>query len=150
MTNAEKRGKEILEQLCKTGDWALNKDTNEICNCTIEKCRSCMFFDGDWACTNVKAEWLNSEYKNHFTEADKAVLRALDKVQWVVRDMFGTIEGYAIKPEKGARTWYDKYACTGDESAFVCLSSCSSATFTDIKWEDDEPTSREEILGEEK
>lgn len=35
MTNAEKRGKEILEQLCKTGDWALNKDTNEICNCTI-------------------------------------------------------------------------------------------------------------------
>lgn len=63
MTNAEKRGQEILKQECRTGNWALNKYTNEICDCTIERCRSCIFFDGDWACTNVKAEWLNSEYK---------------------------------------------------------------------------------------
>jgi len=152
MTNAEKRGKEIIAQECKTGNWAVNKDTYEITKCSPsrENCQKCVFDALNRKCREAKAEWLNSEYKNHFTEADKAVLRALDKVKWVVWDMFGTIEGYAIKPEKGARTWYNKYACTGDESAFVCLSSCSSATFTDVKWEDKEPTSREEILGEEK
>lgn len=156
MTNAEKRGQEILEQLCKTGDWAVENYTNKIMNCSPASgnCQKCIFDVLNRKCWEAKAEWLNSEYKTkkHFTEADKAVLRALDKVQWVVRDMFDTIEGYGIKPEKGARTWYNKFEheCTGDESAFVCLSSCSSATFTDIKWEDKEPTSREEILGEEK
>lgn len=147
MTNAEKRGQEILAQECRTGNWAVNKDTNEIVECipAKENCQKCIFDALNRKCWEAKAEWLNSEYKNRFTEADKAVLRALDKVQWVVRDMFGTIEGYDIKPEKGARTWYNKF-----EPACVCLSSCSSATFIDIKWEDKEPTSRAEILGEEK
>ena len=148
MTNAEKRGKEILEQLCKTGDWALNKDTNEICNCTIEKCRSCMFFDGDWACTNVKAEWLNGEYKTkkHFTEVDKAVLRALDKIQWVARDYNDSVYGYIKRPYKNGLTWNVEDGAIN----FSAMQNVSSATFTDIKWEDEEPTSREEILGEEK
>ena len=150
MTNAEKRGQEILEQLCKTGDWALNKDTNEICNCTIEKCRSCMFFDGDWPCTNVKAEWLNSEYKTkkHFTEVDKAVLRAFDKIQWVARDYNDSVYGYIKRPYKNGLTWNVEDGATFNFSA---MQNISSATFfADIKWEDEEPTSREEILGEEK
>lgn len=148
MTNAEKYKDAIMAQMCKTGRWAVNK-ANEIMSC--DACSACLFRDGGY-CPDERKKWLNTEAdkKKAFSEKDKEVIRALDKVQWVVRDMFGTIEGYGIKPEKGARTWYDKYACTGDESAFVCLSSCSSATFTDIKWEDEEPTSREEILGEEK
>src|SRR5699024_4081980 len=103
MTNAEKRGKEIIAQECKTGNWAVNKDTYEITKCSPsrENCQKCVFDALNRKCREAKAEWLNSEYKNHFTEADKAVLRALDKVKWVVWDMFGTIEGYAIKPEKG-------------------------------------------------
>lgn len=148
MTNAEKRGKEILEQECRTGNWALNKYTNEICNCTIEKCRSCMFFDGDWACTNVKAKWLNSEYKmkKHFTEADKAVLRAFDKIQWVAKDYNDSVYGYIQRPYKNGLKWNVEDGAIN----FSVIQNISSATFTDIKWEDEEPTSREEILGEEK
>ena len=146
MTNAEKRGKEILAKECKTGNWAVNKDTNEICNCTIEKCRSCMFFDGDWACTNVKAEWLNSEYKTkkHFSEADKAVLRVLDKVQWVARNKNGNVIAYWEKPKKTHLDFWDSYI------GGINLTEATSAEFSAIQWEDEEPTSREEILGEEK
>lgn len=147
MTNAEKRGKEILEQLCKTGDWAVNKDTNEIVGCILAKetCQgNCLF--AKLNCTTAKAKWLNSEYKTkkHFTEADKAVLRALDKVQWVARDEDGTVCGFCEKPHKGIVIW----RC---ETDVVSLSKFSTtAKFTDIKWEDEEPTCREEILGEEK
>lgn len=148
MTNAEKRGKEILEQLCKTGDWAVNKYTNEICDCTID-CRSCIFFDEDCYCTNGKTKWLNSEYKTekHFTEGDKAVLRAFDKIQWVAKDYNDSVYGYIQRPYKNGLTWNVEDGATFNFSA---MQNISSATFTDIKWEDDEPTSREEILGEEK
>lgn len=145
MTNAEKRGKEILEQLCKTGDWAVNKYTNEICDCTIE-CRSCIFFDEDCYCTNVKTKWLNSEYKTekHFTEADKAVLRVLDKVRWVVRNKSGLVLAYWEKPKK------TQFNCWDSVSWGINLAEVTSAEFSAIQWEDEEPTSREEILGEEK
>lgn len=147
MTNAEKRGKEILEQECRTGNWALNKYTNEICNCTIGKCRSCMFFDGDWACTNVKAKWLNGEYveKKHFTEADKDVLRALDKVQWVARDKDGKLFAYATKPFRNMTGyWY-----SASPESMSRIDNLSTAEFAPVKWEDDKPTSRAEILGED-
>lgn len=146
MTNAEKRGKEILEQLCKTGNWAVNKDTNEICNCTVEKCRSCIFFDGDWACTNVKEKWLNAEAdeKKVFSEKDKEVLRVLDKVQWVVRNKSGLVLAYWEKPKK------TQFNCWDSVSWGINLAEVTSAEFSAIQWEDEEPTSREEILGEEK
>ena len=45
MTNAEKRGKEILEQLCKTGNWAVENYTNKITKCSpsFENCQKCIF-----------------------------------------------------------------------------------------------------------
>ena len=93
-------------------------------------------------------EWLNGEYKTkkHFTEVDKAVLRALDKIQWVARDYDNSVYGYIKRPYKNGLTWNVEDGATFNFSA---MQNISSATFTDIKWEDEEPTSRAEILGDE-
>lgn len=151
MTNAEKRGKEILEQLCKTGNWAVNKDTNEIMECipAKETCEGNCLFGGMPNCVKGKIEWLNNEYKTkkHFTEADKAVLRAFDKIQWVAKDYNNSVYGYIQRPYKNGLMWDVEGGAIFDFSA---MQNISSATFTDIKWEDEEPTSREEILGEKK
>lgn len=151
MTNAEKRGKEILEQLCRTGNWAVENYTNKIMNCSPspENCQRCMFGSLNCTCWEAKAEWLNSEckIKKHFTEADKAVLRAFDKIQWVAKDYNDSVYGYIQRPYKNGLTWNVEDGATFDFSA---VQDISSATFADIKWEDEEPTSREEILEEEK
>lgn len=144
MTNAEKYKDAIMAQMCKTGDWAVNKYTNEISSCATYKCGLCMFSDEDRACTNVKAEWLNTEVKKAFSEKDKEVLRALDKVKWVAREEDGTIYGYHNKPCKGGEVWF----CAGDY--ITNLTTLTTAEFASVKYEDDEPTSREEILGDEK
>lgn len=144
MTNAEKYKDAIMAQMCKTGHWAVNKYTNEISSCATYKCGLCMFSDEDRACIKVKAEWLNAEAKKVFSEKDKEVIRALDKIQWVTRDEGGVIYGYHSKPYKLRGIWF----CAGDY--ITNLTTLTTAEFAPVKNEDDEPTSREEILGEEK
>lgn len=145
MTNTEKRGQEILEQLCRTGNWAVDKKTGDIIRCN--NCRKCLFAVDHTECDQLKSKWLKKRCdveKRHFSEGDKAVLRVLDKVQWVATDADGLIFGFVAKPKKGIAVWRSI-------ETSVCISSYSgSATFTDVKWTDEEPTSRAEILGEEK
>lgn len=145
MTNAERQGKDILAQECKTGRWAVDKTTGEVVDCS-GKCKNfCLFYKLGRPCQKEKAKWLNAEYKpkREFSEEDKAVLRALDKMQWVARDEDGTIFGYLIKPNKNRTAWFG--SITG-----ACISNdFTSAQFLPISWDDKEPTSRKEILGEE-
>lgn len=144
MTNAEKRGQEIIAQECETGSWAVEKYTNEIMACTTENCDDCLFM-GD--CNKKAISWLNSEYidkSRRFSEKDKEVLRALDKVQWVARNKSGIILAYWEKPHK------TKFNCWDSYMGGINLTEATSAEFSAIQWEDEEPTSREEILGEEK
>ena len=144
MTNAERQGKDIMEQLCQTGNWAVDKTTGEVVDCS-GKCKNfCLFYNLGRPCQKEKAKWLNAEYKpgREFSKEDRAVLRALDKVQWVARDDDGVVYGYLIKPKKGASTWLGGIS--------TCISTAfTSAQFLPISWGDDEPTSRAEILGEE-
>lgn len=140
MTNAEKYKDAIMAQMCKTGTWAVN-EVNEIISC--EACKECIFRDGGY-CSDERKEWLNAEVKKVFSEKDKEVLRALDKVQWVARDDNGILCGYYNKPYKGGGVWY----CAGDY--ITNLTALTTAEFAPVTMEDDEPTSREEILGEEK
>ena len=143
MTNAEKRGKEIIAQECETGSWAVEKYTNEIMACTTENCDDCLFM-GD--CNKKAISWLNSEYidkSRRFSEKDKEVLRALDKVQWVARNGDGILYGAYKKPCRVVGVW----CCAGHY--ITNLSTLTTAEFAPVKMEDDEPTSREEILGEE-
>ena len=142
MTNAEKYKDAIMAQMCKTGNWAVNK-VNEIIDC--EDCSECIFKEGVY-CYEERQKWLNTEAdkKKAFSEKDKEVIRALDKVKWVARDEGGTLYGYDTKPCNVGGVWF----CAGDY--VTNLTTLTTAEFASVKREDDEPTSREEILGEEK
>ena len=142
MTNAEKYKDAIMAQMCKTGDWAVN-EVNEIISC--EDCSKCIF-RRDY-CSDEREKWLNTEAdkKKAFSEKDKEVIRALDKVKWVARDKDGRLCIYATKPFRNIAGFWDA------PYPFKSLIGCfSTAEFAPVKWEDDEPTSREEILGDEK
>lgn len=140
MTNAEKYKDAIIAQLCKTGRWAVNK-ANEIMSC--DACSACLFRYGGY-CPDERKRWLNAEAVKEFSEKDKEVIRALDKVQWVARDEGGTLYGYHNKPCKAGAFWH----CAGDY--ITNLTTLTTAEFAPVTRKDYEPTSREEILGGEK
>lgn len=144
MTNAEKYKDAIMAQMYKTGDWAVNK-SGKIVSCGNIDCDDCKFNTKTEFCSYEKKEWLNTEAdeKKAFSEKDKEVIRALDKVNWVVRDERGVLYGYHGKPYKSRGIWF----CPGDY--VINLTPFTTAEFAPVKWEDDEPTSRAEILGEE-
>lgn len=147
MTNAEKYKEAIRAQICKTGDWMINKQ-GEVEGCMA--CRQCMFACAD-VCDDEKINWLLAEAdeKKVFSEKDKEVIRALDKVQWVARDKDGRVYGYEAKPRKEG-SWQDCWYCFSPSNKTIHLTILTTAEFAPVKWEDNEPTSREEILGEEK
>ena len=147
MTNAEKYKDAIMAQLCKTGAWAVNK-SGEVVSCGDTDCDDCKFNTKTVFCSDEKKEWLNAEAyeKKEFSEKDKEVLRALDKVQWVARYKDGKLFAYATKPFRNMTGyWY-----SASPESMSRIDNLSTAEFAPVKWEDDEPTSREEILGEEK
>lgn len=142
MTNAEKHKDAIIAQMCKTGRWGVNK-ANEIISCDV--CYDCIFKNGLY-CYEERKEWLNAEAdeKKVFSEKDKEVLRALDKVQWVARNEDGILYGAYKKPCRVVGVW----CCAGDY--ITNLTTLTTAEFAPVTREDYEPTSREEILGDEK
>ena len=140
MTNAEKYKDAIITQMCKTGRWGVNK-ANEIISCDV--CFDCIFKEGVY-CYEERQKWLNADEKKAFSEKDKEVIRALDKIHWVARDESGILYGYHGKPYKSMRgIWF----CSG--GYVTNLTTATTAEFAPIKREADEPTSREEILGGE-
>lgn len=144
MTNAEKYKDAIKAQLRKTGAWAVDR-TGKIMPCALDNCAVCTFSSTKNFCLNERKKWLNAEVKKTFSEKDKEVIRALDKAQWVARDKDGRLCIYATKPSKNSAGFWD--------ANFPFMSRIgifSTAEFAPVKWEDDEPRSREEILGEEK
>lgn len=75
MTNAEKYKDAIMAQMCKTGDWALNK-SGEITPCEYARCADCQIrIIHQGRCADGKKEWLNAEVKKAFSEKDKEVLQ---------------------------------------------------------------------------
>lgn len=137
MKNKEKYAKDIIE-----GYFALNKDV-KIVSCGDIKCSDCLF-NVKVGCNSATIAWANAEYKEskQFSEADKLYVRAMDKLNWFVRDKDGSVWGFVNKPFKKRGYWY------ADSTKFVLFKSfASSATFEPLSWEDEEPTHRSEILG---
>ena len=146
MTNAEKYKDAIIAQMCKTIYWTVRKNTDEIVSCDELPCNECPF---DERCYSDKIEWLNSEYKEQkeFTNDERKFIELLDKAKWVARDNNGEAYIFSRKPYKESNgRWYSD----GDDSYYVRLTLFTSLPFAAIKSTDTEPTSRAEILGEEK
>ena len=84
--------------------------------------------------------WERKE-KLKLTEDEKAILRNLPKeYKWIARDIDGCLYVYASKPKKGITMW------ESDGLPMIPFDHL----FQFIKWEDEEPYSIEELLGEEK
>lgn len=144
MLNKEKYAKEIVEIACKGCNFAVDKNTKQICECKSNNsvCNECMFLSHNVSCVINKHDWCNSEYKEpkEFTQEEKDLIRLLDKVKWVARDKDGALHGYEEKAIKEQFIW--------GKFAFIIFDKATNLQFNAIQWEDSEPTSREEILGE--
>ena len=92
----------------------------------------------DYTCKNLLWE---RKPKPQLTEDEKAILRNLPKeYKWIARDIDGCLYVYASKPKKGITMW------ESDGLPMIPFDHL----FQFIKWEDEEPYSIEELLGEEK
>lgn len=141
MKNKEKFVKEIVE-IATCGNIIAVDKNGKIMDCNPDACIRCI--GGEVTdCAKLIKQWAEAEYvePKMFTEEEKALIRMLDKVQWVARDKSGALFGFPVKPEKGITQWG-----LNVESGFVIMTYLCSLKFSAIKWEDDEPTSREEIL----
>ena len=90
---------------------------------------------------------MKNKEKKEFSEADKLYVKAMDKLNWFVRDTNGLVYGYVDKPFKHGTVWDVKVGADGGYE-LVRVSNYTSATFEPLSWDDEEPISREEILGE--
>ena len=84
--------------------------------------------------------WERKE-KPQLNEDEKVILRSLPKeYKWITRDLSGMVYIFIERPEKGQAIWY---GCGQPMIPFYHL-------FQFIQWEDNEPYSIAELLGEEK
>lgn len=157
MKNREKFAKEILDIVCNGDDVAMDKDTMKLQACDRFdkfKCSNCYFQEENSPhhiknCIVNFVYWADSEYKEkkEFSEADKAYVKAVDKLNWFAKDKTGIVFGYVNKPVQKGGMWFVKTE-VGNKWEFEKVSRYSSATFEPLSWDDDEPTHRGEILGE--
>lgn len=86
--------------------------------------------------------------KRVFTDEQKAALQnALRKcslIRYLARDKDGTLCAYSHKPKRA----HDVWLCSGSGTTYIYLPNSITNAFPQITWEDEEPTSCEEILGE--
>lgn len=149
MKNKEKFAKEILDIFCNGDSVAMDKDRMKLQVCGGTECEDCYFCRANYPhnasnCERNFSHWANSEYKEkkEFSEADKAYVTAMDKLNWFVRDKNGDVWGFVNEPLKKRDYWHT------DNTKFLLFQSfASSATFEPLSWEDEEPTHRNEILG---
>ena len=142
MLNKEKYAEDIIELAVNSKEIAVDKETMKPSNCSNILCDNCLF--KGVGCGEGLIQWANSEYHEpkHFTEDEKELVRLLVGIKWLSKDKNGVVVAYTDKPEK------DDIYPNWTGNAVMVVSECTNLSFDSIKWEDEEPTSREEILGE--
>lgn len=150
MKNKEKYAKEIAEIVIKGHHFAFDKHSKRIVACSCIRCDDCLFH-GLSSCDQKILEWANAEYKEskykeskRFTEREKAFIRLFPEIKYIARDKWGKLFAYKDKPEKyeDREEWFN---CDDPDSFYEI--HFWGLEFNAIQWEDEEPTSREEILG---
>lgn len=142
MKNKEKNAKEIIECAISGSGFSVDKDTGKISKCSSKVCTHCLFFTNiDKLCCELRKEWAEAEYieLKVFTEEEKALIRLLDEVKYIARDKNGNYFAYNYEPVKDEEQKIWRGDC-------IALYAMCSLKFDAIKWEDEKPTSREEIL----
>lgn len=148
MKNKEKYAKEIVEVAIKGNHIAFDKINNKVAPCNSIMCADCLFHSEE-SCQRTTEAWANAEYKEPkiFTEREKAFINLFPEIQYIARDKNNKIFGYYRKPFKDEEEGWWVYKGGGPDSV-IEIRFWTLLRFESIQWEDEEPTSREEILGE--
>lgn len=116
MTNYEKYKAEIDEIFdTNNGTIAINKNTNEITNCSDFECSKCLFsarYNNTISCAITMAKWLVSEYNVDWSKVpvDTPVLISVDNKNWFNRYFAGVNEkGQPTVFCYGATQWSNGY-----------------------------------------
>ena len=145
MKNKEKYAKEIAEQAVKDAQFGFHKDLDKITSCNGIQCQNCLF-RGPRLCSITRREWANAEYKEpkQFTYKEIEFVRLFPEIQYIAREKGGKLIAYLEKPVKDKKLGW--WLCKIDPCAFFEIRLGDFLKFESIQWEDEEPTSREEIL----
>lgn len=116
MINYEKY-KDEIDEIFDTNDGtiAINKNTNEITNCSDFECSECLFsarYNNTISCAITMAKWLVSEYKVDWSKVpvDTPVLISVDNKNWFNRYFAGVNEkGQPTVFCYGATQWSNGY-----------------------------------------
>lgn len=152
MKNKEKYANEILDIVCNNGEVAMDKTTKKLNYCEEINCDECYFSEDNYphntgSCAKNFVHWANAEYKEPkiFTEREKAFITLFPEIQYIARDKNNKIFGYYRKPFKDEEEGWWVYKGGGPDSV-IEIRFWTILKFESIQWEDEEPTSREEIL----
>lgn len=141
MLNAEKYKNEILEKSNVVFDFSISKDRHTIEKC-LGVCDNCIFCNIGEHCSNVKVKWLLSEYKEpiKLSKLEYDILKYLadnTKYLYITRDRCTGLFLYGMEPSKGDGCWHGK--------SYAGIISFNKL-FQFVQWEDEEPTSIEDVL----
>jgi hypothetical protein len=146
MINAERFKEEILNIVNDDFYISVNKNNpNGVSKCGSFPCTDCMFSkleDGKIRCTKNRMNWLLAEYK----EPVKLTRLEYELLKWMIeknykcisRDSDGQLNVYYDKPVKDESYWKTN-------KPYYDLDLLSNL-FQFVKWEDEEPTSIQEVL----
>lgn len=147
MLNAEKFKKEILENLGTDCLISFNKRNHKIEACTANQCLKCLFdaMRGNKSCYNAMLKWLLSEYKEpvKLSKLEYDILKYLSdntRHMYIARNENGALYVFDVEPVKNNfnNLW------TGRGASWLGV---FNKLFQFVQWEDSEPTSIEDVLG---
>lgn len=148
MTNFEKYKDEILEVLKTTNKPAVTKDS-KIVPCFDILCDQCILYLKYKGCGEGWRKWANAEYVEPkvFTDAEKAIIKSCKNIKYVARDRDGDLYFYTGKPKFHTDGGFWDCDNSFPSARGVMARILTDEPFNAIKVEDEEPTSRGEILG---
>lgn len=142
MLNKEKYLNDIIDCIA-CGKLPAVTTKGEIACCSSIHCGECLFYTDTTGCRSAFKLWCNEEYheEKRFTLEEIQLIRLLDTIKYVARDKNGYLYGYTHKPRKSDDIW----VLGGGEFCKIHIAT-TICKFEDIKFDDEEPVSRDEIL----
>lgn len=149
MINAEKYKDQLLKFVEENHDSLFGLDKNsEPISCAVSRCNNCQFgfkknnYIEGYSCSAAKIKWLLSEYKEpvKLTKLEYDILKYLvdyTKYLYITRDRCNGLFLYGMEPSKGDGCWHGK--------SYAGIISFNKL-FQFVQWEDEEPTSIEDVL----
>lgn len=134
MKNKEKNASKIAEIACKGHDFGVDKNTNEVVDCRVTPCPTCLFLKMD-NCYKARRQWAESEYieKPVISKKDRAFLEYLGKeLKYIVRSKSDNLMAFQNSAEKREDGWV---------IGFGALKSLQKLNidFPMVKWSDEKP-----------